>query len=386
MRYFPERQIYLRSGGEVSYYVLKTRTQVIATSIAALTALWCLVTIFNLIWGHNPLAGTFQQSRAAEAEYQRILQETKSRLQTAEYKLTQQQKDFEQYTRSMQDKHATIAQALNQPVINTEFPQLEILGVQKSSLLRAPNVRDTAPRLSRVSSIASGAIEVGVNVDTPLMNLDSNQNNILMAAEYDTLEKIEASRAIIEATDLNVDDVLRAGGFGTGGPLMAMVADDVTDKRVGAIQARVAESRMLDDALESVPLGFPVPGVARMTSAFGVRKDPFTRRPAMHQAVDIGSGMGAPIVATADGTVIYSGHKSGYGRVVIVDHGHGFKTKYAHMSKTLVKKGQVIKKGDNVGEMGSTGRSTGPHLHYEILFQDRAYDPDKFLKAGLYVQ
>lgn len=386
MRYFPERQIYLRSGGEVSYYVLKTRTQVIATTIAGITALWCLITLFNLIWGHNPLAGNFQQSKVIEAEYERILQETESRLETAEHKLTQQQQDFEQYTRSMQDKHRTIAQAYNQPVLNTSFPQLDILGVQKSSLLRAPQIRDSAPRQSRIGEIASREVELGANVDTPLMNLEANQNDILVAAELDTLEKIEASRAIIEATNLNVDDVLRAGGFGTGGPLMSMVSDDVTDQRVGAIQARVAESKMLEDALESVPLGFPVDGVARLTSSFGVRKDPFTRRPAMHQAVDIGSGMGAPIVATADGTVIYSGHKSGYGKVVIVDHGHGFKTKYAHMSKTLVKKGQTIKTGDNVGEMGSTGRSTGPHLHYEILFQDRAYDPDKFLKAGLYVQ
>lgn len=386
LRYFPERQIYLRSGGEVSYFVLKTRTQVIAAVAAALTALWCLITIFNLVWGYNPLAGSSQQNRVIKAEYERLLQESESRLETAEYKLTQQQQDFEQYTRSMQNKHATIAQALNQPVLNTAFPQLDILGVQKSNLLRSPQIRDSLSRQSRISEITAKGIEVGVNVDTPLMNLEANQNDILMTAENDTLEKIESSRAIIEATNLNVDDVLRAGGFGTGGPLMAMISDGVTDPRVGAIQARVVESKMLEDALQSVPLGFPVDSEARLTSAFGVRKDPFTKRPSMHQAVDIGAHNGAPIIATADGVVIYSGYKSSYGNVVIVDHGHGFKTKYGHMSKTLVKKGQQIKIGDNVGEMGSTGRSTGPHLHYEILFQDRAYDPDKFLKAGLYVQ
>jgi len=183
-----------------------------------------------------------------------------------------------------------------------------------------------------------------------------------------------------------VDDILKAGGSGTGGPLAAVPGDETSEPRVIAIQARVAESKMLDDAIESLPLGFPVEGVARLTSSFGVRKDPFTKRPAMHQAVDIGARYGATIIASADGTVIYSGRKNGYGKVVIVDHGHGFTTKYAHLSKTLVKKGQAVKTGDNVGEMGSTGRSTGPHLHYEILFQDRAYDPEKFLKAGLYVQ
>jgi len=386
LRYFPERQIYLRSGGEVSYYVLKTRTQVMATAIVGLVSLWCLVTIFNVLWGHNPLAGSSKQNRVIKAEYQRLLQDTEARLQDAEFQLTQQQQDFEQFTKSFQQKHATIAQLVNQPVLDAALPEVDFLGVKKQSVLRTPGLRDMVSRTSRVSSLDVQQVDLGANVDLPLMNLDATQNDVLLAAEEQTLEKIEYTRAIIEATDLNVDDVLRAGGYGTGGPLYAMISDNVSDVRVTSIQARVAEVKMLEDALNSVPLGFPVDRVARLTSSFGVRKDPFTKRPAMHQAVDIGSGYGAPIVATADGVVTYSGRKSGYGRVVIVDHGHGFTTKYAHLSKTLVKKGQEIKKGDNVGGMGSSGRSTGPHLHYEILFQDRAYDPSKFLKAGLYVQ
>jgi len=386
LRYFPERQIYLRSGGEVSYYVLKTRTQLIATIGAAFVALWCLITLFNLIWGHNPLAGNSQQNRLIKAEYQRLLKDTEAKLENAEIQLNQQQADFAKFTRNLQDKHATIAQALNQPVLNTTFPEIDILGgVKKSALLRAPDIRDASSRVSRVANIKTSEVEIGAGVDRPLMNLDSTQNDILLEAENRTLDKIDVTRAIIEATDLNVHDVLRAGGMGTGGPLIGILSDG-KDERVNIIQARFAESELLENALESVPLGFPVDATSRMTSAFGVRKDPFTKRPALHHAVDIGSGIGAPIVVTADGVVTHSGRKSGYGNAVIVDHGHGFTTKYAHMSKTLVKKGQKVKKGDNLGEMGNTGRSTGPHLHYEVLFQGRAYDPDKFIKAGLYVQ
>lgn len=386
LRYFPERQIYLRSGGEVSYFVLKTRTQVLISSFVAFVALWCLLTLVNLIWGFNPLSSGSKQSRMLKAEYERALDDSRARLESAEFQLEQQQQDFERIAKNFQDKQRTLAQLRGQPVIDTALPDLAIIEKVKPTILRAPGLRDSSERVSRVASLNATEIDMGTNADRSMENLDSTLNSELVAEELQTLDKIERSRAIIEATDLNVDDVIRAGGIGIGGPLADLSIDDSSEPRVVAIQARAVESKMLDDAVDSLPLGFPVEGVARLTSSFGVRKDPFTKRPAMHQAVDIGARHGATIIATADGTVIHSGRKSGYGKVVIVDHGHGFTTKYAHLSKTLVKKGQEVKTGDNVGEMGSTGRSTGPHLHYEILFQNRAYDPEKFLKAGLYVQ
>ena len=106
----------------------------------------------------------------------------------------------------------------------------------------------------------------------------------------------------------------------------------------------------------------------------------------MHHGLDFGGQKSTPIVATAEGVVSYVGRRGTYGRVVEIDHGHGFKTRYAHLNKTFVKRGQKVDKGFKVGGMGSTGRSTANHLHYEIHFQGRAYDPNKFLKAGLYVQ
>jgi len=385
LRYFPERQIYLRSGGEVSYFVLKTRTQVMITSFIGVIALWCLLTVVNLIWGFNPLASASKENRVVKAKYERLLEDTRARLESAEFQLTQQQQDFERVAQNFQAKHQTLAQMFDQPVLNAEIPDFDASTKVKPTLLRSPGLRDANERVSRITSIDTAEVDLGTSADISLMNLDSTQNDILIEAELQTLDQIETARAIIETTELNVGDILRAGGDGTGGPL-AGTYDDVGEPRVIAIQARIAESKMLEDAIASLPLGFPVDGVARLTSPFGVRKDPFTKRPAMHQAVDIGARYGSSIIATADGTVTYSGRKSGYGKIVIVDHGHGFTTRYAHMSKTLVKKGQRIKKGDTVGEVGNSGRSTGPHLHYEVMFQSRAYDPEKFLKAGLYVQ
>lgn len=385
LRYFPERQIYLRSGGEVSYFVLKTRSQVIASIIAGIVAMWCVITIFNLIWGHNPLRGTSKHKASIKAEYERLLDDSEAKYLNAQLQLTQQQETFEIAAKSFQEKHAAIAQLVNQPVMDASIPGLDLAGYAKPKVLRAPQIRDSLQRVSRIEEIQTAEVDIGVGLDKPLTNLDETQNNILLAAEDETLNRIESARAIIEATNLNVEDVLTAGSFGSGGPLLT-VANEGGDERVGAIKARAFEAKLLDDALNSIPLGAPVEVDHYRTSSFGVRKDPFTRRPAMHSAVDIASYHMAPVLATASGNVIYSGNKAGYGKVVIIDHGHGFTTKYAHLAKTYVKRGQKIEKGSKLGGMGSTGRSTATHLHYEVRFQGRVYDPDKFLKAGLYVQ
>ncbi|MBL4693491.1 MAG: M23 family metallopeptidase [Magnetovibrio sp.] len=119
-----------------------------------------------------------------------------------------------------------------------------------------------------------------------------------------------------------------------------------------------------------------------MTSKFGKRRDPVNRRWSMHYGLDFGSSPRASILATAAGTVTHAGWKGNYGKLVEIDHGAGIKTRYAHMSKVTVTKGQKVKFGQRIGRIGSTGRSTGNHLHYEIMFHDKGIDPMKFIKAG----
>jgi murein DD-endopeptidase MepM/ murein hydrolase activator NlpD len=117
-----------------------------------------------------------------------------------------------------------------------------------------------------------------------------------------------------------------------------------------------------------------------------VRFDPFTGRPAFHSGLDFVSGFGSPILSTAPGVVSYAGLRSGYGKTVEVDHGRGFKTRYAHLSAISVTPGQRIAVGQRVGALGNTGRSTGPHLHYEIWLNGRAVNPHRFIRAGEHVQ
>jgi murein DD-endopeptidase MepM/ murein hydrolase activator NlpD len=126
----------------------------------------------------------------------------------------------------------------------------------------------------------------------------------------------------------------------------------------------------------------PVPGEIDTTSNFGMRIDPFLNSPAMHTGLDFRGSTGEPIRATAAGKVTQAGWNGGYGKLVEVDHGNGFATRYGHLSDIEVTVGQTIRIGQVVGRLGSTGRSTGPHLHYETRIDGDAVDPQKFLRAG----
>jgi murein DD-endopeptidase MepM/ murein hydrolase activator NlpD len=125
------------------------------------------------------------------------------------------------------------------------------------------------------------------------------------------------------------------------------------------------------------PGGWPVHGW--ISSPFGMRKSPFTGRQMFHEGIDIAAAAGTPVFASAKGTVISAGYAAGYGNLVVIDHGNGYQTAYGHNSKLFVKAGQKVKKGQKISSVGSTGRSTGPHLHYEVRFHGKPINPRKFL-------
>jgi len=145
--------------------------------------------------------------------------------------------------------------------------------------------------------------------------------------------------------------------------------------------ARV-QTEQLSRSLVFVPVRKPVTGEIELSSTFGVRADPFLHIPAMHTGVDFRGDAGDPIHATAAGTVTAAGWSGGYGKMVEVDHGNGLSTRYGHLSRIDVNVGDKIRIGQIIGHMGSTGRSTGPHLHYETRIDGEAVDPQKFLNAG----
>lgn len=143
------------------------------------------------------------------------------------------------------------------------------------------------------------------------------------------------------------------------------------------------ESTLLDKKLHAAvyPAGWPTEG-GWVSSGFGIRSDPFTGRSAFHEGVDIASRFGSPIKAMGGGVVTFAGEKEGYGMAVEITHGNGYVTRYAHCKAVLVRAGDRIAKGQDVALVGTTGRSTGPHLHFEVLRDGRAVDPRNFLKSA----
>jgi murein DD-endopeptidase MepM/ murein hydrolase activator NlpD len=135
--------------------------------------------------------------------------------------------------------------------------------------------------------------------------------------------------------------------------------------------------------LLAVPVRKPIVGEVDMSSPFGMRMDPFVRGPAIHTGIDLHGDTGDPVRATANGRVTIASWQGGYGKMVEIDHGNGLSTRYGHMSVIDVKVGDQLRIGQAIGKIGSTGRSTGPHLHYETRINDEAVDPQRFLRAGL---
>jgi murein DD-endopeptidase MepM/ murein hydrolase activator NlpD len=169
---------------------------------------------------------------------------------------------------------------------------------------------------------------------------------------------------------------------GKGGPFEAIGRGDATFKQLFTSWKKLDN---LADGAIAVPSDKPVKH-ADFTSGYGVRSDPFKGRAAMHAGIDLAGPVGTPIYATADGVVSESGyHNGGYGNLIKLDHGRGIETRYGHLSAILVQSGQRVIRGQMIGRMGSTGRSTGSHLHYEVRIDSRAVNPIPFMKSSDYL-
>ncbi len=166
-----------------------------------------------------------------------------------------------------------------------------------------------------------------------------------------------------------------------GGPLVPLPAGDFPGM-LEAAQAAVGEAERLRRHTEALPLRPPVQGAHGVSSGFGARLDPFTRGLALHTGLDLKAETGEPARATAPGRVTAAEFAGGYGNMVEIDHGHGLTTRYAHLARIAVVPGQWMTAGAVVGRIGSTGRSTGAHLHYETRIDGEPVDPERFLEAG----
>jgi murein DD-endopeptidase MepM/ murein hydrolase activator NlpD len=254
------------------------------------------------------------------------------------------------------------------------------------------------PQGSHTAAALANAADQDLPMPTRLANLALSMDRIeqdqamrLSRIVKPALAAAGRLRRAFEVAGLPVERYMaRARGAkaagGVGGPFVPAdaKAESVVafERDLAAAQYAVGALDGLRRALPTVPLRKPLSGELQVTSTFGYRSDPFFGRPALHSGVDLREEWGQPVRATAGGTIVTAGSAGGYGNMVEVDHGGGLSTRYGHLSSVLVSAGQKVSPGAVIGKVGSTGRSTGPHLHYEVRAEGEAIDPSRFLRAA----
>lgn len=220
-----------------------------------------------------------------------------------------------------------------------------------------------------------------------LDRIETKQAHSLSALEETFEARVRRMRSVLADLGINPGKAtVPPPASAIGGPFVPanLAAEEKTfERQLYRIHVSRSQVDRLTRTLLDVPVRKPVNGDVDMSSGFGMRMDPFLRSPAMHTGLDMRGDTGDPVRATANGKVTAAGPNGGYGKMVEIEHQNGVSTRYAHLSAIDVRVGQSVKIGQVIGKIGSTGRSTGPHLHYETRVDGEAVDPQKYLRAGI---
>jgi murein DD-endopeptidase MepM/ murein hydrolase activator NlpD len=269
----------------------------------------------------------------------------------------------------------------------------ELRQVDKRSRNLTGNLNTTRTRLidaiaarSRLDTERRSLKNQVEGLDRRLARLTNNQKNLLNRVTATTARDLKRAERVIARVGLSVKKLLRranSDAYGQGGPFIPadLGASRGFDDSVAIFDRHAGILHDVRGLLRRLPLATPL-GKYRVSSRFGRRRDPINRKWARHDGVDLSGRLRSPVMATAPGKVVYAGWKGRYGRLVTIDHGLGIRTSYGHMRRIHVKRGQKVKFGQMIGQLGSSGRSTGAHLHYEIIVDGKPVNPVRFMKAG----
>jgi len=234
-------------------------------------------------------------------------------------------------------------------------------------------------QLAEGDSAADRADKLFVAINQSLRSIETEQMAKVSKLAEDAYLTADTISEALESAGLSLDrDDPREA---TGGPLVPLDPSTAFDAKVKELDDALSELEDVKAEALRLPISNPAPGRA-VTSTFGPRRDPLLGSLALHSGMDFRSSIGSPVRATGAGKVIHAGWNGGYGKMVEIDHGNGLTTRYAHMSSVEVSDGDRVQPGDLVGKSGNTGRSTGPHLHYEVRKNGEALNPLPFIKIG----
>tara|TARA_R100001244_G_scaffold6593_24_gene8197 strand:- start:66138 stop:67322 length:1185 start_codon:yes stop_codon:yes gene_type:complete len=350
---FTDREFFMRSHGQVRFLTISATLQKrVFYSVAGALALWLIVTLAMMV---NQLTVTGE--RMALAEKEAAVNSTESRV--ASYK-----QSIEGVAADLQQRQDVLDQMTEQ-----------FVGEQPA----ASDKNQSDEKLSENTRKISAAFPEAAH----LAKIEARQILFARRLTMAAVQRTEQAEEAIRKFGLNPDKLAKNSTNAMGGPLIPFFKDQDQQLHPTFERLNLALQRMdaLERTLIAIPSGQPS-STGLITSSFGYRRDPFTGGSAMHSGIDFKGPKGQPILAAAGGRITHAGWKSGYGKAVEITHGNGLMTRYAHLSRIDVAAGQRIEQGLQLGAMGSTGRSTGTHLHFEVRLNGRAINPRPFLEAN----
>ena len=352
--WFVDREFFMRSNGQVRFLKISARLQRrVAGTAAAVVGLWLLITLGMMI---NQISVSTERM---------LLSAQQARVETDQERIEKYRDNMDAVAKDLQARQELTERAFEEHF--GDMPALEAV---------APATGEAAATARKIGLAVPGA--------SKLAEIEARQIAFAERMTQLAISRSQKAENAIRQFGLNPDQLAREARDGMGGPFIPFFQSkkkEVRDPRFTRMLTALERMEALETALAGIPTSMPA-AVGLMSSGFGYRADPFTGAGAMHAGLDFKGPIGTPILAAADGRVTYAGWQGGYGNTIEITHANGLVTRYAHLSGFTVPFGREVKRGVQIGRMGSTGRSTGSHLHFEVRINGAAINPKKFLEAN----
>lgn len=352
--WFVDREFFMRSNGHVRFIKISAKLQRrVAGTVAGVVGVWLVVTLGMMI---NQLSVSAERM---------LLSEKQEKIETAEERVAKYRDDMEAVASDLEARQKLMEGAFEEHF--GEMPTAEATTQPEGE------AAETAKKIGQAIPEAA-----------KLAQLEAQQIAFAERMTQVALARSKKAESAIRQFGLNPAQLAREAANGMGGPFIPFFGKKqkpVRDPRFTRMLTALERMEALETALAGIPTSMPA-AVGLMSSRFGYRSDPFNGGAAMHAGLDFKGPIGTPILAAADGKVTSAGWQGGYGKCIEITHANGLVTRYAHLSGFNVAVGQEVKRGVQIGRMGSTGRSTGPHLHFEVRINGTAINPLKFLEAN----
>lgn len=379
--FFSNKEIIFRSGARAKVFNISSKMQIFALIFLLLIGIWSAVS-YHMYHKSNKIRSKLHKTRDAYAELMSDFVAVHKNINSMFSLISEENIQDEDELNRYREQAQAVEEKIKKITDNEGWLQTDKVS-DKMTVQDALLERDRA--LAERNALLTKIREL----ETSVQKLEVSEIEILNKVEKlseDEAKKIKDAISNINKSIKKQNKYFNplAGGKkdssgGTFEPAPKVDNDELSQKMQNVFQ-KIDDLTYYREVVKTLPIGKPIWNY-RVSSPFGRRSDPLNKKSATHKGVDLASNRGNIIKVMADGKVIRSEWVNGYGNFLEIDHANGFKTKYAHLNKSYVKKGDTVKQGQNIAEVGSTGRSTGPHLHYEVLYNGTNVDPMAFITA-----